>query len=200
MSKNPYSVLGIPDNATEEQIKTAYRELAKKYHPDNFPDQTMRELAEEKMKEINEAYDFLTRKNDGGTNNYSTSEFFKIRTLINEQRFSEAEIKLDAMNAQDRNAEWHFLKGCVVSQRGWFSDAQKFFEIACNMDPQNKEYRQAYESMRNTAYNYSQGYNQNDIPSNTSHNDGCCDTDCCTKLICLDCLCECMGGDFISCC
>ena len=198
MSKNPYSVLGLPDNATDEQVKNAYRELAKKYHPDNFSDNTMKELANEKMKEINEAYDILTKKN-GGSSSYSTSEFFKIRTLINEQKFSEAEIKLDAMNASDRNAEWHFLKGCVLSQRGWYLDAQKFFEIACNMDPQNQEYRTAYESMRNTAYSYSKGYTQTEMPQNSSNNSGC-DMDCCTKLICLDCLCECMGGDFISCC
>lgn len=198
MSKNPYTVLGIPENATEEQIKNAYRELARKYHPDNFADDTMRELAEEKMKEINEAYDQLTRMN-AGESTYSTSEFFKIRTLINEQKFSEAEIKLDAMNSQDRNAEWHFLKGCVLSQRGWYLDAQKFFEIACNMDPQNREYRQAYESMRNTAYNYSQGYTQTEMHPPQQQSSGC-DTDCCAKLICLDCLCECMGGDFISCC
>lgn len=198
MSKNPYSVLGLPDNATDEQVKNAYHELAKKYHPDNFSDSTMKELANEKMKEINEAYDTLTKKN-GGSSSYSTSEFFKIRTLINEQKFSEAEIKLDAMNASDRNAEWHFLKGCVLSQRGWYLDAQKFFEIACNMDPQNQEYRTAYESMRNTAYSYSKGYTQTEMPQNSSNNSGC-DMDCCTKLICLDCLCECMGGDFISCC
>ena len=198
MSKNPYTVLGVPDNATDEQIRTAYHDLAKKYHPDNFSDNTMRELAEEKMTEINEAYDLLTKKNGGGST-YSTSEFFKIRTLINEQKFSEAEIKLDAMNASDRNAEWHFLKGCVLSQRGWYLDAQKFFEIACNMDPQNQEYRQAFESMRNTAYNYSQGYTQAEMPRPQSQSSGC-DMDCCTKLICLDCLCECMGGDFISCC
>ena len=200
MAKNPYTVLGLPENATEEQIKTAYRELAKKYHPDNFPDDTMRELASEKMKEINEAYDTLTRGNNESS--YSTSEFFKIRTLINEQRFSEAEIKLDAMNAQDRNAEWHFLKGCVLSQRGWYNDAQRFFEIACNMDPENNEYRRALDSMRSTAYTYSQGYDQAPPPHQTvdTGRNECCDMDCCTKLICLDCLCECMGGDFISCC
>lgn len=198
MQNNPYFVLGLPDNATDEQIKTAYRELAKKYHPDNFTDNAMKSLAEEKMKEINEAYDTLTRRS-GGNSDYSTSEFFKIRNLISQKQFSEAEIKLDAMNSADRNAEWHFLKGCVLSQRGWYIDAQKFFEMACNMDPQNREYRQAYDSMRNTANNYSKGYYQTDMPRQST-NTGCCDVDCCTKLICLDCLCECMGGDFISCC
>lgn len=198
MSKSPYEILGVKRDATQEEIKAAYRELAKTYHPDNFPEETMKKLAEEKMKEINEAYDFLTRSNEKASG-YSANEFSNIRKMINNRNFSEAEIKLDAMNASDRNAEWHFLKGCVLSQRGWFLDAQRFFEVACNMDPNNQEYRKAYESMRNTAYNYSQGYEQPQMQPYANRG-GACDTDCCTKLICLDCLCECMGGDFISCC
>ncbi len=194
--KNPYEILGVNENATDDEIKSAYHELARKYHPDNFTDDTMKELAEEKMKEINEAYDILSRRG-GGNSSYTSSEFLHIRQMINNGNFSEAEIKLDAMNASDRNAEWNFLKGCIVSQRGWYLDAQKYFEIACRMDPRNAEYRQAYDSMKNTAYNYSQGYNQNQPRTSGGV---CCDTDCCTKLICLDCLCECMGGDFISCC
>lgn len=196
MERDPYSILGVGKYATEEEIKKAYRELAKKYHPDNFSDDSMKELAEEKMKEINEAYDTLTRRVSGAQSSYSSAEFIRIRTLINEHNFSEAEIKLDAMNMSDRGAEWHFLKGCVLSQRGWFLDAQKYFETACNMDPSNTEYRQAYESMRNTASSYSRGY-RNAPQGRTT---GCCDSDVCTSLICADCLCECLGGDLISCC
>ena len=199
MQNNPYDVLGLPRNANEEQIKRAYRELAKKYHPDNFPDASMRELAEEKMKEINEAYDMLMRKN-GGNSEYSKFEFAKIREMINQRNFSEAEIKLDSMNAADRNAEWHFLKGCVLSQRGWYLDAKKFFEIACNMDPSNGEYRQAYDVMKSQAYSYSRGNNPNNGAPTTQRDHSCGVLDCCTQLICLDCLCECMGGDFITCC
>ncbi len=199
MQNNPYDVLGLPRNANEEQIKRAYRELAKKYHPDNFPDASMRELAEEKMKEINEAYDMLMRKN-GGNSEYSKFEFAKIREMINQRNFSEAEIKLDSMNAADRNAEWHFLKGCVLSQRGWYLDAKKFFEIACNMDPSNGEYRQAYDVMKSQAYSYSRGNNPNNGAPTTQRDHSCNVLDCCTQLICLDCLCECMGGDFITCC
>ena len=54
---DPYVVLGVSRDATEQQIKDAYRELAKKYHPDNFADNPLSDLAEDKMKEINEAYD-----------------------------------------------------------------------------------------------------------------------------------------------
>ncbi len=192
---NPYQTLGIREGATSDEIQKAYHDLARKYHPDNFQDDTMKELAEEKMKEINEAYDFLTRQHYSSSE-YSESIYTQIRNHINGGNYSEAEIMLDSVNIPQRNAEWNFLKGCVVSQRGWYLDAQKYFETACRMEPRNSEYRQAYESMRNTASDYSKGYN-NGAPARQS---GACDADCCTKLICLDCLCECMGGDFISCC
>ena len=57
---NPYKVLEIDENATTEQIKEAYRRLVKKYHPDKYVDNPLSSLAEEKMREINQAYDMLT--------------------------------------------------------------------------------------------------------------------------------------------
>ena len=50
---DPYSVLGITPEATDEEVKQAYRTLARKYHPDNYQDNPLADLAEEKMKEIN---------------------------------------------------------------------------------------------------------------------------------------------------
>ena len=62
---DPYKVLGISRDATDEQVKEAYREMAKKYHPDNYQGSPIADLANEKMKEINEAYDQIMneRKN-----------------------------------------------------------------------------------------------------------------------------------------
>ena len=54
--KDPYEVLGVPHGASEDEIKKAYRELARKYHPDNYVNNPLADLAQEKMKEINEAY------------------------------------------------------------------------------------------------------------------------------------------------
>ena len=50
---DPYTVLNIPSTATDEEVKKAYRELARKYHPDNYHDNPLADLAQEKMKEIN---------------------------------------------------------------------------------------------------------------------------------------------------
>ena len=54
MARDPYEVLGVPHGASEDEIKTAYRRLAKKYHPDLNPGDP---TAAQKMNEVNEAYD-----------------------------------------------------------------------------------------------------------------------------------------------
>ena len=64
--KDPYEVLGIRPGASEAEIKRAYKELVRKYHPDQYKDNPLSSLAEEKLKEINEAYDYLMR-NKGTT-------------------------------------------------------------------------------------------------------------------------------------
>ena len=68
--RDPYEVLGVSPDADDNEIKKAYRELARKYHPDNYQNNPLADLAEEKMKEINEAYDAITRSRAGGGSSY----------------------------------------------------------------------------------------------------------------------------------
>jgi molecular chaperone DnaJ len=64
--KNPYEVLGIREGASEDEIKKAYREMVKKYHPDQYQDNPLSKLAEEKLREVNEAYDYLMKNTAQG--------------------------------------------------------------------------------------------------------------------------------------
>ena len=54
---NPYKVLGVNEGASQEEIRSAYLKLVKKYHPDKYTDSDLKELANEKLVEVNEAYD-----------------------------------------------------------------------------------------------------------------------------------------------
>lgn len=202
--KDPYMTLGVSRDATDDEIKKAYRALARKYHPDNYAGSDLADVAEEKMKEINEAYDMIGKMRSAGgggsytggssSQGYTSGNYAEIRYRINEGRFSDAEILLDAIPASQRGAEWNFLKGCVMMQRGYYFDAQKYIETACYLDPTNMEYRQVKQRMRATASSYDSPYRT------TSYGSACSGTDCCTSLICADCLCECCGGDLIRCC
>ena len=55
--RDPYQVLGVPSTATDEEVKKAYRDLARKYHPDNYHDNPLADLAQERMKELHAAYE-----------------------------------------------------------------------------------------------------------------------------------------------
>ena len=70
---NPYEVLGVKQGASQEEIKSAYRKLVKKYHPDQYGDNPLKELAQEKLAEVNKAYDML--KSGNTSNNYSSNSY-----------------------------------------------------------------------------------------------------------------------------
>ena len=189
---DPYRILGVSPNASDDEIKKAYRKLAKKYHPDNYAGETS-EFASEKMKEINDAYDTIVNRRKRKNSGYSG--FSDVRTFIMNGRLEDAESILNGTPLNSRNAEWYFLKATIFYKRGWLQEAHKNFVRACNMDPTNEEYRAAYEEMcRQRSGNFG-GYNP--VPGTGV---GCSSCDVCTSLLCADCCCECMGGDFIRCC
>lgn len=203
--KDPYKVLGVEPTATDEEIKDAYRALVKKYHPDKFADSDLAELANEKMKDVNAAYDEIQKMRSGSNQNKnqynggynphssSSSEFYtKVRQLINSGNMFEAEQMLISTPQNTRNAEWHYLYACVMAKKGYYADAQRFFDMACDMEPSNHEYQQARNMFRMRSQQHGS--------YRTYQSNGCCDLDCCTSLICADCCCECMGGDLIACC
>lgn len=202
--RDPYEVLGVKRGASQEEIKKAYRELAKKYHPDNYANNPLSDLAEERFKEINEAYEQLSggARSSGSYNTGSTGynarpgrgagEFAQIRNLINLSRIDEAERMLDAMS--NKTAEWFFLKGIIFLRRGWHDQGINFIRQACNMDPSNHEYRSTLNQINAQTQQY------RNVGSPMGGVGGCSACDMCQGLICADCCCECMGGDLIRCC
>ncbi|MBQ7871665.1 MAG: DnaJ domain-containing protein [Oscillospiraceae bacterium] len=191
--KDPYEVLGVPHGASEEEIKKAYRELARKYHPDRYVDNPLADLAQEKMKEINEAYDILTKGGassasqssrstgyTGGTSGSGSAAFAQVRRLIQQGDLNAAESVLDGISAH--TAEWYYLRGVIAQRRGWMDEAAQNFRIAVQMDPNNVEYRSALnQTSGRGAYTYRQEqYQDND--------DALCNL--CGSLMCLNCLCN----------
>ena len=193
---NPYIVLGVSPAATDDEIKTAYRNLAKKYHPDNFSqDPAAAEMAQEKMQQINEAYDSIIRMRRGGAGSaQSGGSYGDIRGMIRGGRIHDAEMLLDGVPENARDAEWYFLKGTVLHKKGWLEDAYTHYATACRMDPGNMEYQRAMNMMN--AQRQRGGYRG----AGDAGQMGCTACDVCNGLICADCCCECMGGDLIRCC
>lgn len=195
---DPYKVLGVTPDTGDDDVKRAYRELARKYHPDNYVNNPLADLAEARMKEINEAYDQImsqrSGKSAGGAgsqqNGYgyggaqgasSNPMYGQIRGAINAGNLAMAEELLQ--RSPQRDAEWYFLMGSVYYKKGWFDEAARAFTQACNMDPSNAEYRNAL-GMLNMSGGYG-GYR----PMDSS---GMCD--CCMQLACLNCCCSMCGG------
>ncbi|MBR4887631.1 MAG: DnaJ domain-containing protein [Clostridia bacterium] len=218
---DPYKVLGVSPSASDDEVKKAYREMAKKYHPDQYANTPLAELAGEKMKEVNDAYDTIVKQRkegrtggaygnggyssynnyNNGYNNYGyntgNSSFADVRRLITTNRIADAEQILDGVPGDRRNAEWYFLKGVVLMRRGWLDEARNHFARACQMDPGNMEYRQAlnqFDMQRQGGYN---GYGYGGGQYRGSECNSC---DVCSSLMCADCCCECMGGDLVPCC
>lgn len=191
--KDPYEVLGVGRDAPLDEIKKTYRDLARKYHPDNYVGNDLADLAQEKMKDINEAYDTIIKQRENGGGSYDSGRYggnpgggsaayAQVRQAIMNGNIALAQSLLDAMDSRD--AEWHFLYGAVMYRKGWYDEAARHTRQAADMDPGNAEYRSAADQMSRGPG----GYRQN--PYGGGGGGGCSACDCCAAMACADCLCR----------
>lgn len=207
---NPYKVLGVSEGASQEEIRAAYREMVKKYHPDKYADNPLKELANEKLKEINEAYEMLTKKGTSASSSRSggwsgdaggsysgsgsaysgpsASEFARARSFINQNNLQAAKQVLDGISV--RNAEWYYLYGVIYLRQGWYDKAREYLSRAYEQEPGNAEYRNAYAAINTAGSPFGRGYA---TTGRQSYDGGCSACDICGTLMCLDCCCGSMG-------
>lgn len=146
------------------------------------------------MKEINEAYDLITKTRSGGGGGYGSGSAYQqqgyshtassgsgayaqVRQYINMGNLDAAEQLLQGSGA--KTGEWYFLMGSIAYRRGWLDEARQNYQIACQMEPGNAEYRQALNMMQQGGYGYHQ-----DMAGTQ-----CDGMDCCTSMLCMNCLC-----------
>ena len=209
--RDPYQVLGIPSTATDEEVKKAYRNLARKYHPDNYHDNPLEDLAQERMKEINEAYETIRTQRKaaqsggqsyggytgGDSQGYNAGSYGgvwqRVRLAISQGNLNLAE---ELLNAQtDHNGEWNFLKGAVCYKRGWMDEARRYYETAVQMDPGNAEYQRALDMLNGNGAAYRpNGYGH--VTTGNCAGDNC--SSLCAACACMNCLFG-SGGYFFCC-
>lgn len=198
-----YRVLGLAKGASEEEIKAAYRALAQKYDPNRYEAGPLREEAEAKMAELNEAFDTLMSTIRTGapagpqpepdTGASANGRYRAIRRMIGRGAVDEALAELNAIHGGDNDAEWNFLVGSAYYYKGWVDDALRYFQTACRLAPGNREYEAALRNLLNSA--------RGAMPGNPYGGDpggapviGCSCCDLCTAMMCMDLCCSCGRG------
>ena len=218
MTKNPYDVLGVSPSASDDEIKKAYRDLTRKYHPDANVDNPLADLAEDKFKEVQEAYDTIMHERSsgssgsysyggsssgssgsysyGGSSSQSGAPDPRLQAAvnyINSRRFREALNTLDQI--PERSAMWYYLSGCANAGLGNNVLARDHAAQAVNMEPNNLQYRQLLNQLDFSSRRYQSS------PYGAGYGGGysCGTGNMCCDLCIADQLCECMGGDLCSC-
>ncbi len=166
MIEDPYKVLGVSPDASDEEIKQAYRRLAKKYHPDRNPDD--REAAQ-KMQEVNAAYEQIKNPNQSyrgygqsAYGNYGPAGMDQYQkaalNYLRARRFVEA---INALNqSTNRDARWYFLSAVANDGVGNQVTALEHIRRAVSMDPSNREYLQALDMIQSGGIRYAQSAGQ----------------------------------------
>ena len=153
MIDDPYQILGISRDASDEEIKQAYRRLAKKYHPDLNPGDP---VAAKKMQEVNAAYEQIKNPEKA----HAGDPFGGYRQSQNDGQYRQAAYQYirfrryrEALNVLQsdtkRDAQWYYLSALAHNGLGNQVTALEHIRRAVSMEPNNYTYLQALSAMEN---------------------------------------------------
>ena len=156
---NPYDILGVARTASDDEIKKAYRALSRKYHPDANVGKPGEKEAEEKFKQIQQAYAQIMKERQQGYQGYGyqqaggaaggdsdTVEMQAAANFINNRRYKEA---LNVLNGiTSRNAQWYYLSALANAGLGNNIQAQEMARQALNMEPNNMHYQMLWQQLQ----------------------------------------------------
>lgn len=185
---NPYEILGVTQDASDDEVRQAYKNMLAQYDPQTYEDNPLSHLAEEKREEVKNAYRSIMREREGTHKTGST--FIDIRRMINDNRIYEADELLEGVPFNKRDAEWYFLKGSVQHSRGWLEEAFENFTRAAQMNPQNNEYRAALSQLQWQRQTGNAQNSQNMPTGGQVVQCGACDL--CATMCCANMCCNCM--------
>ncbi len=205
MIYNPYEILGLPTNASRDEVEQQYSQLRAKYQKDRFLPGEQGEEASEKLQQVEMAYRDICQlqEEQKQTDNFAQEEdYAEIQKLISDNKLDLAQAKLDERVVRD--AEWHYIQSILFYKRSWFLESKKQLELACQMDPDNLRYKQSLEKL--TKILASNTISPDQLRTNTSStNNGpqvSAGNGTCTGSACGDCImcnmccncCQCMSG------
>lgn len=196
MTEN-YKFLGLSPEATDEEITKKYEELKAKYKEDRWQYGAAGNEAAKNLTKLEVAYgEIMADRKEQKRTTDGVDAYEEIAALLKADKISEAQAKLDDFN--ERGAEWHYLQAVVFYKKNWSNDSKKQLEIAMQMDPENKKYREAYGKL-NARADYQNQPPRQENPyagekpveeQNEQMGGNACSTcvNCCYTYLCVDCL------------
>jgi molecular chaperone DnaJ len=194
---DPYSVLGVSRNASDEEIKKAYRRLSRKYHPDANINNPNKAQAEEKFKEVQQAYDQIMKERDGGFDGYTgfggfggqQSQRYQDEESIRRQaaaNYIQSGHYQEAMNVlsglAQRNGQWYYLSAMANMGLGNNVNALNHIREAVRLEPDNMQYRALLQRMEGGGTWYQE--QQNPFGGMPVAGDGLCMKLCLANMAC----------------